>query len=539
MNGGRALFLSAIFAIGAAATCAAQGVQWNGLSLTGSLQSDILIPQDDASIGTEPYAGDVVTNTYLNLALSYKDYVTVGARLEYLDYPLPGFERDFAGWGVPNIFVTGRCKWGEITVGDFYDQFGSGLIFRTYEERSLGIDNSLRGGRIVLRPFDGINVKMLGGKQRRYWEHNDSWVWGADAELNIDRWWRGLASRGGSWMVGGSYVSKYEESTPHYVMQGSELYTRRLPELVPAFDVRTQFGMSGFNVLAEYAWKINDPSFDNGYSYDRGTAALLSASYSGRGYSILFQAKRSENMSYRSDRDMTGTSSFINHLPAFTYQHTYALAAMYPYATQPLGEWAYQGEVRYTFPRRSVLGGRYGTTLKLNASHIRALHRVEGAENVYYQDINVTMEKKWTSDFKTNIMYMNQWYNQEVVEGHGNDGNMVKSNIAVVEAQYRFNNKLQLRAEVQYLHTRQDYGDWMYGLLELSVNRKLMFTVSDMFNNGDTDLHYYQALVTFTHKAHRIQGGYVRTRAGYNCSGGVCRYVPASKGVQLSYNYSF
>lgn len=539
MNGGRALFLSAIFAIGAAATCAAQGVQWNGLSLTGSLQSDILIPQDDASIGTEPYAGDVVTNTYLNLALSYKDYVTVGARLEYLDYPLPGFERDFAGWGVPNIFVTGRCKWGEITVGDFYDQFGSGLIFRTYEERSLGIDNSLRGGRIVLRPFDGINVKMLGGKQRRYWEHNDSWVWGADAELNIDRWWRGLASRGGSWMVGGSYVSKYEESTPHYVMQGGELYTRRLPELVPAFDVRTQFGMSGFNVLAEYAWKINDPSFDNGYSYDRGTAALLSASYSGRGYSILFQAKRSENMSYRSDRDMTGTSSFINHLPAFTYQHTYALAAMYPYATQPLGEWAYQGEVRYTFPRRSVLGGRYGTTLKLNASHIRALHRVEGAENVYYQDINVTMEKKWTSDFKTNIMYMSQRYNQAVVEGHGNDGDMVKSNIAVVEAQYRFNNKLQLRAEVQYLHTRQDYGDWMYGLLELSVNRKLMFTVSDMFNNGDTDLHYYQALVTFTHKAHRIQGGYVRTRAGYNCSGGVCRYVPASKGVQLSYNYSF
>lgn len=539
MGGGRALILSAIFAIGAAATCAAQGVQWNGLSLTGSLQSDILIPQDDASIGTEPYAGDVVTNTYLNLALSYKDYVTVGARLEYLDYPLPGFERDFAGWGVPNIFVTGRCKWGEITVGDFYDQFGSGLIFRTYEERSLGIDNSLRGGRIVLRPFDGINVKMLGGKQRRYWEHNDSWVWGADAELNIDRWWRGLASRGGSWMVGGSYVSKYEESTPHYVMQGSELYTRRLPELVPAFDVRTQFGMSGFNVLAEYAWKINDPSFDNGYSYDRGTAALLSASYSGRGYSILFQAKRSENMSYRSDRDMTGTSSFINHLPAFTYQHTYALAAMYPYATQPLGEWAYQGEVRYTFPRRSVLGGRYGTTLKLNASHIRALHRVEGAENVYYQDINVTMEKKWTSDFKTNIMYMNQRYNQAVVEGHGNDGDMVKSNIAVVEAQYRFNNKLQLRAEVQYLHTRQDYGDWMYGLLELSVNRKLMFTVSDMFNNGDTDLHYYQALVTFTHKAHRIQGGYVRTRAGYNCSGGVCRYVPASKGVQLSYNYSF
>ena len=532
--------LAVLAVVAVAGNCAAQGVQWNGFSLTGSLQSDILVPQNDASIGTEPYAGDVVTNTYLNLALSYKDYVTVGARLEYLDYPLPGFERDFAGWGVPNIFVTGRCKWGEVTVGDFYDQFGSGLIFRTYEERSLGIDNSLRGGRIVLRPYKGINVKMLAGKQRRYWEHNDSWVWGADAELNIDQWWRKLGERGATWLVGASYVSKHEDNTPHYVMGGDgQLYMRNLPETVPAFDVRTQFSKWGLNVLAEYAWKINDPSFDNSYSYDRGSAALLSASYSGKGYSILLQAKRSENMSYRSDRDMTGTSSFINHLPAFTYQHTYALAAMYPYATQPLGEWAYQGEVRYTFPRNTALGGRYGTTLKLNASHIRALHRVEGAENVYYQDINISMEKKWTADFKTNVMYMNQRYNQQVVEGHANNGDMVKSNIGVIEAQYKFSSKLQLRAELQYLHTKQDYGDWMYGLLELSVNRKLMFTVSDMFNNGETDLHYYSFLATFTHKSHRVSGGYVRSRAGYNCSGGVCRYVPASKGVQLSYNYSF
>lgn len=538
---GHTLFLSVAMAVAAASShLSAQNLEWNGLSLTGSLQTDILIPQDDASIGTEPYSGDVVTNTYLNLALSYKDYVTVGARLEYLDYPLPGFERDFAGWGVPYFFATGRCKWGEITVGDFYDQFGSGLIFRTYEERSLGIDNSLRGGRIVLRPYKGINVKMLAGKQRRYWEHNDSWVWGADAEFNIDQWWNKLNQGGTSWLVGASYVSKHEKSTPHYVSgSDGELYMRNLPETVPAFDVRTQFSKSGFNMLAEYAWKINDPSFDNNYSYKRGTAGLLSASYSGKGYSILLQAKRSENMSYRSDRDMTGTSSFINHLPAFTYQHTYALAAMYPYATQTLGEWAYQGEVRYTFARRTPLGGRYGTTLKFNASHIRALHRSEETKSLYYQDINITMEKKWTADFKTNIMYMNQRYNQLVVEGHANDGEIIKSNIAVVEAQYRFSNKLQLRAELQYLHTKQDYGDWMYGLLELSVNRNLMFTVSDMYNNGDTDLHYYSALVTFTHKAHRVSGGYARTRAGYNCSGGVCRYVPASKGVTLSYNYSF
>ena len=32
---------------------------------------------------------------------------------------------------------------------------------------------------------------------------------------------------------------------------------------------------------------------------------------------------------------------------------------------------------------------------------------------------------------------------------------------------------------------------------------------------------------------------YGRTRAGYNCSGGVCRWIPAQKGFTLSYNYNF
>ena len=66
-----------------------------------------------------------------------------------------------------------------------------------------------------------------------------------------------------------------------------------------------------------------------------------------------------------------------------------------------------------------------------------------------------------------------------------------------------------------------------------------MFTVSDMYNAGETDLHYYNGAVTFNTGAHRIQAGYGRTRAGYNCSGGVCRYVPASRGVSISYNYNF
>jgi hypothetical protein len=131
---------------------------------------------------------------------------------------------------------------------------------------------------------------------------------------------------------------------------------------------------------------------------------------------------------------------------------------------------------------------------------------------------------------------MNQRYNKTVVEG---EGGTIRSNIYIAEGKYHFNEKLTLRGEAQYLNTKNDQGDWLYGLLELSVLPSFMFTVSDMYNAGDTNIHYYMGSVTFTHGAHRLQVGYGRTRAGYNCSGGVCRYVPASKGVQASYNYNF
>ena len=45
-----------------------------------------------------------------------------------------------------------------MTVGNFYDQFGSGLVFRSYEERNLGIDNAMDGFRLILQPIDGVQA---------------------------------------------------------------------------------------------------------------------------------------------------------------------------------------------------------------------------------------------------------------------------------------------------------------------------------------------------------------------------------------------
>ena len=525
------------------------------VTVSGSVHSDILFPQDDEKIGTEHYDDKVLTNTYLDLKLGSKN-VEAGARFEFLKYPMPGYEPDFKGWGVPHFYVKGHIDNLDITLGDYYEQFGSGFILRTYEERSLGIDNALRGVRLNFKPVDGVTVKALSGKQRRYWHHNDALVSGADLELDLEQFIKPLAAHGSHITLGGSWVNKYEKSGDDAIFVDAT-HRLKIPEFVNAWDARVKFTHKGFSLLAEYAQKSQDPSFDNGYHYGKGNVAMLSASYSQKGMSVLLQAKRSEGMSFRSRRSMSGTSSFINHLPAFTHDQTYALAAQYPYATNPDGEWAFQGEFGYTFKKGTTLGGKYGTKLKFNVSHVRGLdengiknpvadERVIGSDGykssffktgeTYYQDIDVQIEKRFTRDFQLILMYMNERYNMTVIEGHGG---MIKSNILIADGKYKFSPKLTLRCELQYQFCKGDDGDWAFGLAELSWAPHWMFTVSDMWNCGETKIHYYQALVTYNLKSHRLQAGYGRTNAGFNCSGGVCRWVPATRGFTLSYNYSF
>ncbi|MDR0798426.1 MAG: DUF6029 family protein, partial [Dysgonamonadaceae bacterium] len=57
--------------------------------LSGSLQTDNL------------FEDDLMDNSYLDLNYLNK-YIHAGARLEYLQYPLPGYESEFAGYGLGN-----------------------------------------------------------------------------------------------------------------------------------------------------------------------------------------------------------------------------------------------------------------------------------------------------------------------------------------------------------------------------------------------------------------------------------------------------
>lgn len=538
--------------------------------VSGSIQHDGLFPTRDVSAvrtsARAPWARiDHLSNNYVDLSVHYvrtDSNVTLRSihadtRIEINQWPLLGYEQGFAGHGISRLSLTADFRWGHVSVGDVYGQFGSGMLLNLYENRDLGIDNYLRGAKITATPYKGIHLTGIGGKQRRYWNcyEDGAWGWnysrdaalGADVELTVNEWAPALQEQGINLTFGGSYVSKYEhEDTLLTILDGS-IYKYNLPHWVGAGEVRASLQTKGWDALVEYAYKANDPTLENSMSYRPGQALLLSLSYSRKGLAVLAQAKRSDNMSFRSARKQRGLAGRLNLLPVFTPQQTYSLAAMYPYATQYSdGEWAFQAEVRYTWAKKTTMGGKYGTTMKLSAAHVRGL-RNEGswamditADGEYYTEVNWEMNKRVTRNWRTTAMLLYQAYNQKVITG---EGEIVRAGIAVWENKIKITDLFTLRNELQYLYTRQDYGQWLGVLLELDLWNCLTVCGEYSYNIGHgtrhTPGHFYTATLAYTYKAHRVSAGYTKNNDGFNCAGGVCRYMPEQEGVTMSYSFNW
>ena len=72
-----------IAALAVLTVTAANAQSDNKVVVTGSIQSDILIPQDDEKIGTEHTSDWALTNSYADVSLQSK-YIDAGARFEFL-----------------------------------------------------------------------------------------------------------------------------------------------------------------------------------------------------------------------------------------------------------------------------------------------------------------------------------------------------------------------------------------------------------------------------------------------------------------------
>ena len=518
-------------------------------SFSGALETNVNFFIKDEAIGAvnipQYDQGLIGIDTWLNLNYSLKGY-NAGIRLD-------GFRNSnlliptaaYSGEGIGKAFVNKRFDKLFVELGYIYGQIGSGIIFRAYEERPLLIDNALVGAKASYDLDDNWTASGFIGQQKNQFSVNEGLVKGGSFE--------------------GFYSTGSEES-PVSFSPGIGIVNRthsqqtvdRLVNIVKQYIGDERIGLkyntyltSIYNSLnyedltfyMEYAYKsaeaFRDPTsirteltgqqtFGK-YVNEPGSVIYTSLNFGDEKLGVSVELKRTENFNFKTDPTLNGVMGLASYLPPMSRENTYRLTSRYTPTTQDLSERAIQTEIRYSHNKQ--------LSTVLNFSRITDLDDLL-LYREYYLEFQYKQKRKWL--LTAGLQSVN--YNQEVFEVKPN-APLVKTVTPFVDFLYRITRKRSIRTELQYLSTKQDFGSWTYGLIEVGLAPRWLFELSAMYNidpvKGDDKILYPTVGGVFNWKTHRLSLRYVKQVEGIVCAGGICRLEPAFSGVTINLNSSF
>jgi hypothetical protein len=500
------------------------------------------------------------SNNYLFLNYKNKNWSTGIQAESFENAALLNYNPKYEKTNVATYFVNYKNEKIDLTAGYFYEQFGSGLLYRSWEDRALGINNVLRGGRVIFKPTNYLTLKSIYGKQRTGFDVANSTIYGSDLEIALSELFKLDKTE---LSIGINYVGRDEKKN---------IENPNFNALTNAFSGRFSISHNSYYLSSEYDYKSNDAVIQSEGQVDNrfikpGNALLINTGFSKKGFGIDATFRRLENMSFFSERSAKGNTfndRIMNFIPSLTKQQHLNLANIYVYQAQPnvfledeskvkAGEIGGQIDVFYDVKKETLLGGKNGMKVALNFSNWNALggkfyifnpqnYETDffGFAKRYYSDYNIEVTKKFNAKWQFIFSYVNQYYNRKLIEDASGE---VNTSILGVEATYKFSPKKSLRFVGEHLWADYDKKNWAGATTELNLNSKLSVYVSDLYNYGN-DLAYYQNHYfnlggAYRKNSSRIALNYGRQRGGLVCVGGVCRNVPTSSGLSLSLNTSF
>jgi len=534
----------------------------NNARITGNLQSNGNFFVSDSSInafGTPQYDYQKFgAESWLNLNYSNWGF-DFGLRFDVFNNsnllnPLASFN----GQGIGRWYVHKTVGKFDLAGGYLYDQIGSGIIYRSYEERSLMIDNALHGVKVGYQFNENWNIRAFTGKQKQQFSQYGTNVRG----LVLEGFIKPDSAKSLTLAPGIGVVARtFDDESINQIVNTIATYN-------PIDSIGAQYNTYAatlYNTLSagpitwyvEGALKTNDVIYDPLASKATGGKGKLrnaegytvysSLSYAKDGLGITLEGKRTKDFSFRQNPFVTGVQGAINFLPPMARQNTYRLTARFSPATQELGEQAFQLDVKYAVNKKMGVG--------LNVSDIRLLDGTELYREIA-PEITFKQKRKWQALFGFQILK----YNMEIYQGKKAlydvkgqaDRTYVQGLTPYAEFLYRFTPKRSIRVEAQYLDTEEEFGSWAFLLAEVGLAPHWLIYASDMYKmphkNPEKykpeftrfdEIHYPTVGIVYTHKANRFSLAYVKQVEGINCAGGICRYEPTFHGVQLRINSSF
>lgn len=436
------------------------------------------------------------------------------------------------GYGIGAWSLSKEVQGLTITAGYIYDQVGSGILFRAYEDRGLLIDNALVGLRLKYQINDKIFIKGFTGQQKNValFSRYEPIIKGLNIEgdFNAGEKVHLLPGIG----VLNRTLDQNSMNTIVSAINNQPISTRFVPTYnMYALTVYNTLTVGDLSWYAEGAYKTHEAIVVNNSLADKaGNVVYSTLGYARKGIAVNLTGKRTENFVMRTSPNEVLIRGVLNWQPIVARLRPQRLMARYTPASQDISEQAIGGDV--------LLAPNDNLSITLNYTNINTLN-----------DVKLYREMYGDAEYRTEKFIMQggvqvMEYNQELYQ--------FKPKVPIVQAitpffelTYRIDDKKSIRGEVEYQQTEQDYGSWAFGLLEFNIAPKWSFAVSDMYNTtpGPSALtgshHYYNVFAAYTKGPHRFTLQYVKQVEGINCTGGVCRYEPAFSGIKFGMVSSF
>jgi hypothetical protein len=460
-------------------------------------------------------------------------------------------------FGVGAWSISKEMKDLSITVGSIYDVIGSGILFRSYEDRGLLIDNALVGIELKYKLTSNISLKGFTGQQK-----NNSLIgvnqsvqappygdvikgFNAEGDFNINK----------VHILPGVGVLNRTLDNDDYTAEVTAVTAKHDTVNVPvynmyAFTVYNTLTYKNLSWYVEGAYKTKEGINDNNGNlvFKPGNVEYTSINYGKKGIALSLTGKRTDAFVMRtspSAESVNGLNGMLNWQPVVAVLRPERLMSRYTPASQDYSEMA--GTANLNLAPNDV------TNFTVTYSHIDQLDNTKLYRELYidgyYQGI-----KSWI--FQGGVQYLEYGIYQYQAESRNQLYPVVYAVTPFAEITYRLSEKKSFRAELQYMDTKQDYGSWVFALLEYDIAPKWSISLSDMYNvsrnkNSDNPYYsdpnfateksnnYYNLYVAYSKAANRFSLAYVKQVDGINCAGGVCRYEPAFSGVKATITSSF
>lgn len=397
----------------------------------------------------------------------------------------------------------------DIEVGNFYSLFGRGMVLKSYEDRSIRIDNNLLGLKVTGK-YAGFTLTGLSGTAANANNVRKDILHSIDLEY---KGWRPLK-------IGATLASNLPEN---------ENFAR-----TTMASIRALPSFWNIDIYGEYTVQMNSDIEKNVFNNQEsivGQGFYGNLNFYLGSLSLLGEYKYYDNIAFTSSDE----SIFYNTPPSVRLEYTYILPNRHPSPLNADNEQGFQVAAGYNLSDDTYLNAAYTITKSLDSrSYFQRVAGSSNAEQTQLKETYFQAQHNWSRDLTTIAAVA---YNEELATN-------TKNITPILENRFYFGgvNTIKLVLEHQHSTNRVNDEQFYTDVLSIEYLRSPKFNiilVAELETKEPEPGRTVRKFWGFVQAGYKI-GHHtdisllVGTRqAGNICIGGVCRFEPAFQGVEL------